>query len=112
MSDKPLIWKGKELKTMGDISNVVEEIIGLPDEQAKAEAKKFIETYEVSIDRREGVVASNIGYLSGYYDTDTMKRIQTIFAVQHPVFGNAVPTPKEAFEAGIKAGEKIAGRSS
>ena len=109
MADKPLMWKGKELKKMGDISDAVEEIIALPDEQAKAEAKLFLEAYEVSIDRREGVVASNIGYLSGYYDHETMKRIQTIFAVEHPVFGSSVPTPKEAFEAGIKAGKEIAG---
>lgn len=48
----------------------------------------------------------NIGYWSGYYSDETMQQIQRVFGVVHPVFGSNVPTAEEAFEAGVKKGQK------
>ena len=35
-----------------------------------------------------------------------MKRIQDWLGVVNSVFGNSVPTPKEAFDAGVKLGKE------
>jgi len=106
MADRPFIWKGKDLKKLGDIGDAVAAIIKLPDAEAKTEAKAFMDTYRASVDEPE-IVASNIGYLSGYYDIPEMKRIQEIFLVVHPVFGSVVPTAEQAFNAGVKIGETL-----
>jgi hypothetical protein len=103
MADRPFVWKGKDLKKLGDIGDAISEIIKLPDAEAKAEAKSFMDTYRASVDEPE-IVSSNIGYITGYYDVPEMKRIQEIFLVVHPVFGSAVPTPEQAFAAGLKIG--------
>lgn len=48
----------------------------------------------------------NIGYYAGYYDSETMSRVNRLFKTQHPVFGSAVPTPEEALRAGQKMAMK------
>jgi len=53
----------------------------------------------------EKVVRSNLGYYSGYYDHKTMQRVFKLFNCAHPIFGLAIPTAEEAFEAGKKMGE-------
>jgi hypothetical protein len=56
------------------------------------------------------VVLSNIGYCAGYYSPEEGARIHRIYHASHPFFGdfnNHYPTPKEAFEAGVKASETI-----
>jgi len=106
MADRPFIWKGKDLKKLGDIGDAVAAIIKLPDAEAKTEAQAFMDTYRASVDAPD-IVASNIGYLSGYYDIPEMKRIQEIFLVVHPVFGSVVPTAEQAFNAGVKIGETL-----
>jgi len=48
----------------------------------------------------------NVGYFSGYYDNETMARVQRLFNTAHPIFGKAmdgIPTPEEAFEMGRRA---------
>src|SRR3989344_3383164 len=51
----------------------------------------------------EAVVKSNIGYIVGYYDSETANRwMRTIDGVSHPVFGKNIPfnEPQKAYEAG------------
>lgn len=84
-------WKGQELVTIGDLMGK-----GIDKCDGPEEAQEFMRLY-----RAENPYADeNIGYLSGYYGTDDMRRIQEWFGAAHPIFGSAVPTPKEAFEAG------------
>ena len=45
---------------------------------------------------------SNIGYYSGYYSAATMVRAQRLFSAVHPIFGSAIPSPQEAYDAGKK----------
>ena len=56
----------------------------------------------------EKIERSNLGYYAGYYDHETMARVNRLFHTQHPIFGKTIPTAEEAFEAGrknaIKAG--------
>ena len=69
-------WKGKELKTMGEIGNVIDNIF------TKEEAQEFMEIY-----RSENKHADdNIGFLSGYYPPEDAKRIKVLFGVEHPIF--------------------------
>ena len=88
-----MFWKGKELKTMGDIMQIIEKCDS-PDE-----AQEFMNIY-----RSENPYADkNIGYISGYFDNKTMARIQSLFCVSHPMFGSVIPTPEEAFEMGVNS---------
>lgn len=85
-------WKGEDLITIGDLMYKGIDRCDTPEE-----AKQFMELY-----RKENQFADeNIGYLSDYYNVSEMKRIQKWFGVKHPIFGNTVPTPEEAFETGV-----------
>lgn len=48
----------------------------------------------------------NLGYFAGYYDAETMKRVNRLFVTTHPVFGNTTPAVEEAIEAGRKLASK------
>lgn len=54
---------------------------------------------------------SNLAYYAGYYDTSTRERVENLFKCAHPIFGSVVacgiPTPEEAFKAGVKIGEMM-----
>lgn len=99
MSDKPLVWNGKALKTMGDVCDVIE---GIAKSGNKVEALAFRSYYRSLYPR---VADVNIGYSSGYYSRDMAKKILELFEVEHPVFGRAQLTSEEAFELGKKLGE-------
>jgi len=58
----------------------------------------------------EKIERENLGYFAGYWDNKTREQVERLFRCKHPVFGsiaeNGPPTPKEAFEAGVKAGQE------
>lgn len=89
-----LPWRGRILRTYGDVGDVVAEIARDGDRE---EAQRFLEAYgEVTEHARH-----NVGYLAGYYDPWTMGRIFEVFDVEHPVFGRRTDvTPEEALKAG------------
>lgn len=88
-----MFWKGKELLTMGDMSDAVAKIVS---EGTRHEAETFMTAY-----RAESVhAAANVGYLSGYFGRETRQKICDWFQVAHPIFGTYEPTPEEAFDAG------------
>lgn len=60
-----------------------------------------------ALERATEVTKINLGYFAGYYDNETMARVNKLFATTHPIFGNIAPTPKEAFELGKKLGESM-----
>lgn len=88
-----MIWKGNKLKTIGDLM-----ILGIDKCETKEEASEFMRLYRAANPHAD----VNIGYLSGYYGQSEMMRIQEWFGVAHPIFGRAIPTPEEAFNAGKK----------
>ncbi len=60
-----------------------------------------------SREKSESVQKENLGYYSGYFDTETMVRVHKLFDCAHPVFGKVesqedLPSPKEAFDMGQK----------
>ncbi len=87
-------WNGKRFTTY---SEIIEYCLGLqPEEQ-----KKFVEAFSLS----SPYALENVGYVSGYYEPTTAKRILQIFGTSHPIFGKRTPTPKEAHSMGYDAGK-------
>lgn len=60
-----------------------------------------------SRDEAESMERQNLGYFAGYYDYETMARVNQLFSCSHPVFGSAEQaanmSPKDAFELGREA---------
>lgn len=81
------------------------------------EAKKYfeklvrehMEQFNTSREEAERLEKSNLGYYAGYYDSETMERVNRLFQTQHPVFGKIIPTPEEALKMGITAGNQAKG---
>lgn len=70
-----MIWKGNEIKTIGDLLDK-----GINQCKTKEEAQEFMRLYrEVNPHADE-----NVGYLSGYFPPEEMARIQDWFGVSHP----------------------------
>lgn len=54
-----------------------------------------------SREEAEKIERSNLGYYSGYGDSETMRRVNRMFGAVHPIFGaNFAPTFEEALQAG------------
>jgi hypothetical protein len=89
-----VIWAGKQLDTIGDLSEAVLAITRAGDRDA---AQRFMQEYRAETPHAD----ANIGYLSGYYDPPRMAEVQDLFGVAHPLFGQRKDvTPEEALEAG------------
>ena len=84
-----MIWKRKELVTVGDIIEAVEAI------RSRKDAHKFMKLFRIETPHAD----DNIGYISGYCKNP--KRILDWFQVSHPIFGKTLPTAREAFLAGM-----------
>jgi hypothetical protein len=62
-----------------------------------------------SREEAEDVNRQNLGYWAGYYDDATRRRVERLFLCKHPIFGaiaDGKPTPEEAFNMGLKLGER------
>jgi len=92
-----MIWKGHELKTVGDLMTH-----GIDACLNRQEAQQFIAEYAA-----ENVYArENIGYLAGYYSQEKAQQIYDWFDVSHPIFGRKNPNFEEAFQAGVQIAQK------
>lgn len=84
-------WKGHELDTIGDLMRH-----GIDACDTREDAQEFMSRYRAESEHAD----ANIGYLSGYYGSEDMRRIQDWFDCAHPIFGRSEPSPEQAFEAG------------
>ena len=61
-------------------------------------------------DEAKKMILVNLGYMAGYYDDATAKKVKRLFGADHPIFGSdsyhTDTTPEQAFELG----KKFAGR--
>ena len=68
----------------------------------------MLKSHMISFNEGEDEAASkcrsNIGYFSGYFDQETMCKVQRLFRAAHPVFGTAIPKAQEAFDEGKELG--------
>jgi len=71
----------------------------------------LVEEWGRPIAEASQVAKKNLGYFAGYYDAETRERVERLFQCEHPFFGsiaeNGRPTPEEAFNIGVKVGEKM-----
>jgi hypothetical protein len=80
------IWKGKAITTIGDLGDALTHL------QSEEEGQAFMTLY-----RAQSQYADvNVGYMSGYYDHETMVRIQQFTHTPHPVTG-FTPPPTTTF---------------
>lgn len=87
-------WKGVAL----DWEGVIKTALSLEGDEQKQFVKEFCASGPFA--------RQNIGYISGYFDRETAKKILKVFETAHPIFGTSEPTPEEAFELGRKLGEQ------
>ncbi len=92
-----MIWKGREIKTFADVMWAMQGI------STKGDALTFKRWYEAETPS----AAANIGYLTGYFSADVMLMLLELFEVSHPVFGKRVPTPEEAYQAGLRMAKEV-----
>ena len=71
------IWRGKELKTMGDIMDAACMC------KTEAEAQEFLNAYLAT----NNFAKENIGYMLGYLDVPEEQRLRKLFKVTHPILG-------------------------
>ena len=99
----------KDSKTYGGLLLPAMEITEQDD------ADQYLEAYILFIQEHEGkdrtqakyLAKTNLGYFAGYGNNEDRKRIERLFKCAHPIFGKAeehVPTPEEAFNAGVRMG--------
>lgn len=96
-------WHGRPIDSVTDVCAVMESICA--SDNAEAEAASFMEAYRAYTPHAD----TNIGYMIGYYDHEKALRMQQLFGVTHPVFGDIthrLPTTEEAFAAGVAMGER------
>jgi hypothetical protein len=91
-----MLWKGKELRTVGDLMNAMGKLV---DER---EAQDFMRLYRAENEHAD----QNIGYLTGYFSREDTYRLQLWCGVAHPVFGKAIPTSEGAFAKGLELGSR------
>jgi hypothetical protein len=91
-------WLDQELATIGDLSKA---IVGIVRDGTREDAQRFMAIYRAEMPH----AATNVGYLAGYQDPETARKIWDWFECAHPVFGTYIPTADEAF----RAGQQIAG---
>lgn len=105
-SEWTLEFEGEDLGTVGKLGAFVARVAKARDYDT---ARRFVDHYIHAQTEHQGggiglarnLVRNNIGYLSGYYDLETMRLIQEVFDVSHPIFGTRTDvTPDEALAAG------------
>jgi len=74
------------------------------DEYFEALVKFSMDKAGKTREEAEAIQKSNLGYYSGYYDQETMARVQKLFNCVHPIFGGIEQpknfTAKDIFEMG------------
>jgi len=97
-----MLWKGKEIKTIGDAMEALEGI------HTKEDAAEYLQ-----LARLEGEYADqNIGYLFGYFSRERLKELTGLFGIPHPVFGYEVTmTDEEILRNGMERGKAAAARA-
>lgn len=90
MAESCLIWKGKPLVTIGELTDAIAAL------STREEAQNFITAYRQVSEHAD----VNAGYVTGYLGASDAERLREWMGTPHPVFGMKSPT---AFEAGKRA---------
>ena len=107
-----MIWKNKELKTIGEIFNTALNLAKTDNYEAGVFYNAYIDyvcnengcTHEEA----EKIVKGNFGYYSGYYNKEVSDIIYSTYCCEHPIFGKHPfdVSLEDAYRAGLEAGYK------
>ncbi len=81
---KGIFYKGKKLEGLGELIDIA----------LKAGTKKVAkELFQAYLDAgcKPEIAKSNLGYMAGYYDSKTARKIWKLFECAHPIFGTTYP---------------------
>jgi hypothetical protein len=71
------------------------------DEYFEALVMHNVEMFGQTVEEATSIMKQNLGYFAGYYDNETMKRVNKLFHTKHPIFGEAITySSEELFEMG------------
>ena len=63
---------------------------------------------QFSQDEAKALIRHNLGYQAGYHDEETRRRVEELYATEHPILGSIAelgpPTADEAFTLGVNNG--------
>jgi len=105
--------EGKEKLTFGETLSPAMEITDPEDAQQYLD--EYVKYIQVALDKNprdddmsaEQIAKVNLGYFAGYYNNETIGRVEELFMCSHPVFGsiknNGTPTPEQAFNFGVES---------
>lgn len=93
----PFRWQGRALVGRGELAAAIED---LPDEQAARIFRDAYRRFTPNADR-------DLGYLTGDCAPAAAARLRRWWRVEHPVFGWASPTAREALLAGMAIGAGV-----
>lgn len=92
-----MIFKYKD-KEFTKWSEIIEFVLNLDSSEQQKVVDEFSKIGPYALE--------NIGYISGYYDDKTAKKIKQIFRTAHPIFDDPKNKGKSAFEIGLEMGKK------
>lgn len=90
MDTEKHIWKGKEIRTIGDLVTAIDGL------ESREEAQEFIAGYRAVNEHAD----ANAGYCTGYLGSQDAERLREWMGTAHPIFGMKSPTPEAAFAKG------------
>ncbi len=83
----------------------------------REEAARFVDSeivryeseYHMSSEESLTTILANLGYMAGYYDDATARKVHELFGAVHPIFGTAdyhtTVSPEQAFRLGFEKGK-------
>ena len=77
-------------RTIGQIYGPAMEITeqAAADEYFESIVSEHMENWGKSRKKAEETVRINLGYYAGYYNIETMERVNRLFKTAHPIFGS------------------------
>jgi hypothetical protein len=108
-------YKGKNLKTIGEVFKVAINLAKNNKQEAQNFFKEYIEhiyrnNNEVySLERATEIAKNNFGYFAGYYSQEVCDIIYETYQCSHPIFGNKPfeVNPEDAYKKGLEIGSKL-----
>ena len=108
-------YKGKNLKTMGEVFDMALNLAKTDKEEAqnffKLYVKHIIENnYKInSLEEAEKIAKANFGYFAGYYNPEVCDIIYNTYQCSHPIFGDKPfsVSAEDAYNKGLEIGRKL-----
>lgn len=106
-------YKGKNLKTIGEVFDMALKLAKTDKEEAKEFFKEYINWISMvnhySWDKSTEIAKSNFGYFAGYYNPEVCNIIYKTYQCSHPIFGDKPfeVDPEDAYKKGLEMGSKL-----